>query len=113
VLLPSGRRHMVPRAATNLERPAEAVAPASPLPSISVRTILPLARLVQQLKQVKEESHGEQTVSTIHPTDPSVPNSYDDLSTASSKPPTATRTSARRSHSARAHSQAKQGGGQS
>ena len=49
VLLPSGRRHPVPRAATNLERPEEAVSPASPLPSISVRTILPLARLVQQL----------------------------------------------------------------
>jgi hypothetical protein len=49
VLLPSGRRHMVPRAATNLERPGEAVSPAAPLSSISVRTILPLARLVQQL----------------------------------------------------------------
>jgi hypothetical protein len=49
VLLPSGRRHMVPRAATNLERPEGAVSPAAPLPVISVRTILPLARLVQQL----------------------------------------------------------------
>jgi Family of unknown function (DUF5372) len=49
VLLPSGRRHLVPRAATNLERPEGAVSPAAPLPAISVRTILPLARLVQQL----------------------------------------------------------------
>jgi hypothetical protein len=49
VLLPSGRRHRVPRAATNLERPEGAVSPAAPLPVISVRTILPLARLVQQL----------------------------------------------------------------
>jgi uncharacterized protein DUF5372 len=49
VLLPSGRRHLVPRAATNLERPEGAVSPAAPLPVISVRTILPLARLVQQL----------------------------------------------------------------
>src|SRR5258707_5031639 len=49
VLLPSGRRHTVPRAATDLERPGEAVSPASPLPPISVRTILPLARLVHQL----------------------------------------------------------------
>jgi hypothetical protein len=49
VLLPSGRRHLVPRAATNLERPEGAVSPAVPLPVISVRTILPLARLVQQL----------------------------------------------------------------
>jgi len=45
---------MVPRTTTNLERPAEAVSPTSPLPSISVRAILPLARLVQQLKQAKE-----------------------------------------------------------
>src|SRR6266404_366057 len=68
VLLPSGRRHTVPRAATDLERPGEAVSPASPLPPISVRTILPLARLVHQLKQAKEESHAEQTASTIYPT---------------------------------------------
>src|SRR2546421_5006551 len=40
VLLPSGRRHMVPRAATHLERPEGAVSPAAPLPVISVRTIL-------------------------------------------------------------------------
>src|SRR5437764_14448496 len=37
VLLPSGRRHMVPRAATNLERPEGAVSPAAPLPALSVR----------------------------------------------------------------------------
>src|SRR5215469_11759863 len=61
VLLPSGRRHLVPRAATNLECPEGAVSPAAPLPVISVRTILPLARLVHQLKQAKEESHAEQT----------------------------------------------------
>ncbi|SRR5260221_1586322 len=110
VLLPSGRRHMVPRAATNLERPEEAVSPASPLSSISVRTILPLARLVQQLKQAKEESHAEQTVSTIHPTEPCVPSFYDDLSAASPKPPTATCAPDRRPHSARAHSRTNQGG---
>src|SRR5579872_5085218 len=46
VVLPGGRRHLVPRAATNVEREAVAVSPASPLPVISVRTILPLARLV-------------------------------------------------------------------
>jgi len=110
VLLPSGRRHMVPRAVTNLERPEEAVSPASPLPSISVRTILPLARLVQQLKQTKEESHAEQTASTIHPTEPCFPNSHDDLSSASPEPPAATRAPGRRSHSARAHSRTNQGG---
>src|SRR6266566_8262857 len=110
VLLPSGRRHMVPRAATNLEHPGEAVASASPLPSISVRTILPLARLVQQLKQAKEESHAEQTASTIHPTEPCVPSFHDDLSAASPEPPTATRAPDRRPHSARAHSRTNRGG---
>ena len=60
VLLPSGRRHLIPRAATNLEREAVAGLSATPLPSISIRTILPLARLVQQLMQAKEENHAEQ-----------------------------------------------------
>src|SRR6266566_258855 len=110
VLLPSGRRHMVPRAATNLEHPAEAVSPAAPLPSISVRTILPLARLVQQLTQAKEESHAEQPVSTIHPTESCVPSFHDNLSAASPKPPTATRLSGRQPHSARAYGQTKPGG---
>src|ERR1051326_1893171 len=73
VLLPSGRRHRVPRAATNLEREGVAVSPTAPLPSISVRTILPLARLVQQLKQAKEESHAEQTASTSLPPIPVAP----------------------------------------
>src|SRR6266566_348797 len=110
VLLPSGRRHMVPRAATDLERPGEAVSPASPLPPISVRTILPLARLVHQLKQAKEESHAEQTASTIYPTEPCVPSSHDDLSSASPKPPAATRAPDRRPHSARANRCTRQGG---
>src|SRR5690348_14957569 len=83
VLLPSGRRHMVPRAATNLERPEEAISPAAALPSISVRTILPLARLVHQLKQAKEESHAEQTASSIHSTQRGSLSSYDDLSSTS------------------------------
>jgi hypothetical protein len=86
LLLPSGRRHMVPRAATNLEREGVAVSPAFPLPVISVRTILPLARLVQQLKQAKEESHAEPTASTISPTNPSNSRSHDDLPSASPEP---------------------------
>ncbi len=110
VLLPSGRRHMVSRAATNLERPAEVVSSASPLPSISVRTILPLARLVQQLKQAKEESHAEQTTSPIHPTEHGFPSSHNDLSSASPEPPAATRAPDRRSHSVRAYSRTRQGG---
>ena len=110
VLLPSGRRHAVPRAATNLEHPGEAVAPASPLPSISVRTILPLARLVQQLKQAKEESHAEPTASPIHCTDHGFSSSHDDLSAAPPEPPAATRAPDRRPHSARAHSRTNQGG---
>ncbi|MFL5666537.1 MAG: hypothetical protein ACJ8BW_35090 [Ktedonobacteraceae bacterium] len=109
VLLPSGRRHLVPRAATNLELSAEAGLSASSLPSISVRTILPLARLVQQLKQAKEESHAEPTASTNQPTEPDVPSSRDDLLSASPKPSAATRLSGRQSHSARTYGQTKQG----
>jgi len=109
VLLPSGRRHMVPRAATDLERPEGTATPAA-LPVISVRTILPLARLVQQLKQVKEESHAEQTASAIHLTEPKVPSSRDDLLSASPEPPAATRPLDRGPHSARAHSRTRQGG---
>src|SRR6266702_6603259 len=40
VLLPTGRRRSVPRSATNLEHPTEHVSHDSPLPVISVRTIL-------------------------------------------------------------------------
>ncbi|WP_201394173.1 DUF5372 family protein [Ktedonobacter sp. SOSP1-85] len=110
VLLSSGRRHLVPRAATNLERSEGAASPAAPLPAISVRTILPLARLVQQLKQAKEESHAEQTASTNHPTESCVPRSHDDLSAASPEPSTATGAPGRRPHSARARSRAREGG---
>ncbi len=109
VLLPSGRRHMVPRAATNLEGEAEAPVSNSPLPSISVRSILPLARLVQQLKQAKEESHAEQPLSTIDPTEPCPSCSHHNLSAASPKPPAATRLSGRHPHSAHTYGQTKQG----
>ena len=110
VLLPSGRRHMVPRAAINLERSAEAPVSASSLPSISIRTILPLARLVQQLKQAKEESHAEQTASPNHCTEHGFSSSHDDLSSASPESPAATGALERRPHSARAHSRTRQGG---
>src|SRR2546429_2519464 len=110
VLLPSGRRHMVPRTATNLEREAVAVLSASPLPSISVRTILPLAHLVQQLKQTKEESHAEPTASPIHCTDHGFSSPHDDLSTAPPESPAATRAPDRRTHSARARCRTNQGG---
>ncbi|HEY6406184.1 MAG TPA: hypothetical protein VIY29_01830 [Ktedonobacteraceae bacterium] len=110
VLLPSGRRHLVPRAATNLECADEAASPTVPLPVISVRTILPLARLVQQLKQAKEESHAEQTASRIHPTEHGFPSSHDDLPSASPESPAATGALDRRPHSARAHSRTRQGG---
>ena len=110
VLLPSGRRHLVPRAATHLEHPERAVSPVVSLSVISVRTILPLARLVQQLKQAKEKSHAEQTASIIHRAEPGVPSSRDDLLSASPEPPRASRTPGRRPHSARAHSHPRQGG---
>ena len=109
VLLPSGRRHLIPRAATNLECPERAVSPAAPLPAISVRTILPLARLVQQLMQAKEKSHAEQPMSTIDSPEPSHSCSSNDLPAASPKPSAAARLSGRQSHSARTHGQTKQG----
>jgi hypothetical protein len=49
VLLPTGRRRSVPKASTDLERSVEQASLHPPLPVISVRTILPLARLVQGL----------------------------------------------------------------
>ncbi|HEY6406401.1 MAG TPA: hypothetical protein VIY29_02925, partial [Ktedonobacteraceae bacterium] len=70
VLLPTGRRRSVPRSATNLERPAEEVTPDPSLPVISVRSILPLARFVQGLKQAKEERYAEQQAESIQSATP-------------------------------------------
>ena len=109
VLLPTGRRRSVPRSATDLEHPVEAVSHDLPLPAISVRTILPLARLVQQRKQAKEESHAEQATSTIHPTEQCSPSSPDPLAAASGEQPTATGAPGRRTHSAGAHKRTRQG----
>jgi hypothetical protein len=99
----------VPRAATNLECPEGAADKTAPLPVISVRTILPLARLVQQLKQAKEESHAEQTASAIHPTAHGFPSFHNDLSSTSPESPAATGAPDCRSHSTRARSRTKQG----
>jgi hypothetical protein len=101
VLLPSGRRHMVPRAATNLERPEGVSSPPAPLPVISVRTILPLARLVQQLGAWPRRNAMPSR--QRHP-------SHDNLSSASPESPAATRAPDRRPHSARPHSRTNQGG---
>jgi hypothetical protein len=109
VLLPTGRRRSVPRLATNLERLAEESSFDPPLPVISVRTILPLAHLVQGLKQAKEESHAEQAASTIQPTEQCSTSSDDDLSSASYEQSTATRSPGRRTHSTRAHNRTRQG----
>src|SRR5258706_15566641 len=109
VLLPTGRRHAIPRAATNLECLVEAASPDSSLPTTSVRTILPLARLVHQLKQAKEESHAEQTTSTSHPMEQCFPGSADPLASASPEQPAATGAPGRRSHSAHQKSRTRQG----
>ena len=109
VLLPTGRRRSVPRSATDLARSREEVSHAPPLPIISVRTILPLAHLVQGLKQAKEEGHAEQAASTIQPTEQCSTSSDDDLSSASYEQPTATRSPGRRTHSARPQSRKRQG----
>lgn len=109
VLLPTGRRHAIPRSATDLEYPVEVVSQASALPTISVRTILPLARFVQRLKQAKEESHAKQTASTIDSTEQCCSSSPDALVSAPTEQPAATRSPRRRSHSTRSSSSTRQG----
>jgi hypothetical protein len=109
VLLPTGRRRSVPTHATDLEGPAHLATHDSPLPVISVRTILPLARLVQELKPAKEKSHAEQAASTNQPTEHCSPSSPDPLASASHEQPTAARAPGRRTHSARANSRKRQG----
>ncbi|MHB8597324.1 MAG: hypothetical protein ACYDER_11000 [Ktedonobacteraceae bacterium] len=106
VLLPTGRRRSVPRSATDLERQADQASPASPLPVISVRTILPLARFVQALKQAKEERHAEQAGSSIQSPEP---GSANDLAATPTDQPAATRPSGRPTHSARQTSRVRQG----
>jgi Family of unknown function (DUF5372) len=86
VLLPTGRRRSIPRSATDLERPAEEAEHDPPLPAISVRTILPLARFVQGLKQAKEDRHAERSVESIQATEADFPRSDNDLASASRKP---------------------------
>ncbi len=101
VLLPTGRRRSVPRSATHLERPAEETSHEPTLPVISVRTILPLARFVQALKQAKEERHAEQAASSIPAPGPDSPRTDNDLAPTSTEQPAATRPPGRPSHSAR------------
>ena len=109
VLLPTGRRRSVPRSATDLERPQEEASHDPFLPAISVRTILPLARFVQGLKQPKEERHAERSAESIQPTGPGFTNSPNDLAPASREQPAATRLSGRPTHSAHQRSKVRQG----
>jgi hypothetical protein len=106
VLLPTGRRRSVPRSATDLERQADQVSPDSSLPVISVRTILPLARFVQGLKQAKEERHAEQAGTLVQSAEP---GSANDLASAPTDQPAATRSSGRPTHSAHPTSRLRQG----
>jgi Family of unknown function (DUF5372) len=109
VLLPTGRRRSVPRSATDLERPVEQASHEPPLPVITVRTILPLARFVQGLKQPKEERHAEQQTESIQATGPASTSSDNGLAPTSRKPPAATRPPGRPTHSARQTSRVRQG----
>ena len=109
VLLPTGRRRSVPRSATDLERPREEVSLDPPLPIISVRTILPLARFVQRLKQAKEERHAEQQAESIRSTEPDSTRSPNDLAPTSREQPAATRLPGRPTHSARPTSRERSG----
>jgi hypothetical protein len=107
VLLPNGRRRSVPKASTDLERPVEQALVSPSLSAISVRTILPLARFVQQLKQAKEESHAERQ--TEHIPAAGSPSSPNDLASASRKSPAPTDPPGRPTHSARASCPVRQG----
>src|SRR5437660_4528325 len=109
VLLPTGRRRSVPRSATDLERPAEQASHEPPLPVISVRTILPLARFVQGLKQAKEERHAEQQAESIQATEPDSTRSDNDLASTSREQPAATCSPGCPAHSARPSSKVRQG----
>jgi hypothetical protein len=109
VLLPTGRRRSVPRSATDLECPRDQASHDPPLPVISVRTILPLARFVQGLKQPKEERHAEQTASSIQAREPDHTSFDNNLAPASREQPAATRPSARSAHSARQSNKVRQG----
>jgi hypothetical protein len=109
VLLPTGRRRSVPRSATNLERPTEQTSHELPLPAISVRTILPLARFVQGLKQAKEERHAEQTASSIQTTESCSTSSDNDLASTPTDQSATTRTIGRPAHSTRPGSKVSQG----
>jgi hypothetical protein len=58
VLLPSGRRRSISRTAITVAPPILNSTTDSPLPVLSVRTMLPLARFIQGLKQLQEEHHA-------------------------------------------------------
>ena len=109
VLLPTGRRRSVPRSATDLGRPAEEASHDPPLPVISVRTILPLARFVQGLKQAKEERHAEQQAESIQATEPDSTSADNDLAPTPTEQPAATCSSDCPAYSARPSSQVRQG----
>src|SRR5260370_3206287 len=99
VLLPTGRRRSVPKASTDLERSVAQASLHPPLPVISVRTILPLARFVQGLKQVKEERHAEQADALIQSSEPGSASSDNDLVSAAPTQPPPTRPPVRPPHS--------------
>ena len=65
VALPDGRRRLIRRAATDLERPA--CATELPVPRVSARTLLPLARLV---RSVLAASSAEPADAVPSPPDP-------------------------------------------
>jgi len=109
VLLPTGRRRSVPKASTDLERPAEEASSVSSLPVISVRTMLPLARCGQKRKQAKEERDAFPSESNAHSTDHCLTSACDALVSAPSQQPAATRAPGRRVAPARPAGDERQG----
>jgi hypothetical protein len=67
VALPDGRRRLIRRAATDLERP---LAPGAALPRISVRALLPLARHIRSMLATSQEEACRADISPCSPPAP-------------------------------------------
>ena len=72
VALPDGRRRLIRRAATDLERPAGATE--LPVPRVSIRTLLPLARLVRSVLAASSAEPADAVPSPPNPASTPAPS---------------------------------------
>jgi hypothetical protein len=74
VELADGRRRSIPRAATDLQASSSTgPQPEKPLPKVSVRTLLPLARYLRAMLTLSEEVSDENTAPTVNSADANDP----------------------------------------